>query len=48
MDEALDQLDQAIALKPDYAEAFANRGHVLAELERPIGTKAAAGTWSSD
>ena len=34
LDEALTSYDQAIALKPDYAEAFANRGVALSELKR--------------
>ena len=33
-DEALASYDKAIALKPDYAEAFNNRGNVLKELKR--------------
>ena len=33
LDEALADCDQAIALKPDYADAFNNRGVVLADLE---------------
>jgi predicted TPR repeat methyltransferase len=31
----LESYDRAIALRPDYAEAFTNRGIVLAELDRP-------------
>jgi protein O-GlcNAc transferase len=33
-DEALADYDRAVALKPDYAEAFVNRGVALAELQR--------------
>ena len=34
LDEALASYDKAIALKPDYAEAFNNRGIALKELKR--------------
>jgi Tfp pilus assembly protein PilF len=34
LDEALASFDRAIALKPDYAEAFYNRGNVLQKLKR--------------
>ena len=33
-DEALASYDKALALKPDYAEAFNNRGNALQELKR--------------
>ena len=33
-DEALASYDRALALKPDYAEAFYNRGNALQELKR--------------
>ena len=33
-DEALASYDKAIALKPDYAEAYNNRGNALSELKR--------------
>src|SRR5262249_7625116 len=33
-DEALTSYDKAIALKPDYAEAFNNRGNALKERQR--------------
>ena len=33
--EALASYDKAIALKPDYAEAYNNRGNALKELKRP-------------
>src|SRR5262249_13479008 len=33
-DEALASYDQAIALKPDYPEAFSNRGNALKKLKR--------------
>ena len=33
LEEALASYDKAIALKPDYAEAFNNRGNALRELE---------------
>jgi len=33
-ESALASYDQAIALKPDYAEAYANRGNTLHELQR--------------
>jgi predicted O-linked N-acetylglucosamine transferase (SPINDLY family) len=34
LDEALASHDRAIALRPEYAEAFSNRGNVLQKLER--------------
>ncbi len=34
LNEALDSYDQALALKPDYAEAFSNRGNILKTLKR--------------
>ena len=33
-DDALASYDKAIALKPDYAEAYNNRGNALQELKR--------------
>ena len=34
-EEALASYDQAIALKPDYAEAHYNRGLAMMQLKRP-------------
>ena len=34
LEEALASYDKAIALKPDYAEAFNNRGIALRQLKR--------------
>ena len=34
-EEALASYDKAIALKPDYAEAYNNRGNALMDLKRP-------------
>ena len=34
LDESLDSYRRAIELKPDYAEAFSNRGIALKELKR--------------
>ena len=33
--EALASYDKAIALKPDFAEAYNNRGNALRDLKRP-------------
>ena len=33
-EEALASYDKAIALKPDYAEAYSNRGNALRDLKR--------------
>ena len=35
LQEALAQFDQAVALKPDYAEAYNNRALILQDLNRP-------------
>jgi len=35
LDDALASFERAVALKPDYAGAWANRGYVLSELRRP-------------
>jgi tetratricopeptide (TPR) repeat protein len=35
LQEALGQFDQAVALKPDYAEAYNNRALILQDLKRP-------------
>ena len=35
LQEALGQFDQAVALKPDYAEAYNNRALILQDLNRP-------------
>jgi tetratricopeptide (TPR) repeat protein len=34
LDEALDQVDQALVIKPDYAECYLNRGNILTEQKR--------------
>ena len=34
MEEALQAYDQALALKPDFAEAHSNRGNALYDLGR--------------
>ena len=34
--EALASYDMAIALKPDFAEAYSNRGNALWDLQRPV------------
>ena len=34
LDEAMASYDKALALKPDYAEAFNNHGNALQELKR--------------
>ena len=34
LDEALSSYDKAISIKPDYAEAYSNRGNALRELKR--------------
>jgi tetratricopeptide (TPR) repeat protein len=33
-DRAMQDFDQAILLKPDYALGYANRGHIMASLQR--------------
>ena len=35
LEDALVSYDRAIALKPDYAEAYSNRGNALLDLKRP-------------
>ena len=35
LEEALASYDKAIALKPDFAEAYSNRGNALRDLKRP-------------
>lgn len=41
LDTALDSLDKALQIKPDYLDALMLRGHTLARLNRPADARAA-------